>query len=221
MKTVTILLLIGMFQSCFTSNKKNAENNSIKSGDTISIIKSGSYNDSLKNYVTKNDFVLDHLLEFNTKEDLIKAYELKDDTVYGAWTESGEDFGNSLLYPKTKNEVELVWKEDNSNQLDYIRITGNETDWKTTDGITLGMTLEELEIINRKPFIFNGFSWDFEGSINWDEGYLSDKKINARLCYPGELSRLYPGLIGEQEIRSDSLLAKKAHLFVCEIILTK
>ncbi|MBP2831845.1 hypothetical protein J8281_06550 [Aquimarina sp. U1-2] len=69
-----------------------------------------------------------------------------------------ETYNNSLLFPGTKNQVEFIWEEDSLhfNTLLSFKIAGHQTEWKTKEGITLGNTIEELEVFNKKPFTFYG-----------------------------------------------------------------
>jgi len=134
------------------------------------------------------------------------------------------EYPNTLLFQGTKNEVEFVWRDDSVNfsGLAYISIAGKETDWKTEEGITLGTNLKELEKLNQKPFTFYGFGWDYSGMTNWEDGHLEERKVFVSLDYPGEsVPNEYEGLLGDHQIKSDSVLAQKANPVVYEITMRK
>ena len=110
----------------------------------------------------------------------------------------------------------------NLHKLQYIRLSGKNTDWKTKEGITIGTEIEELESFNKKPFIFFGLEWDYSGSINWNEGYLDKRKIFGSLAYPNdEMPNEFEDLIGDHEIKSSSELAQKAKLILGEIVMRR
>ena len=85
------------------------------------------------------------------------------------------------VYPGTKNELEVAYDPDASpNRPAFIRVSQEETPWKTDAGVTLGITLQELQQLNGKPFLFSGFGWDYGGRVtDWNGGaFNSDLMIS-------------------------------------------
>lgn len=106
-----------------------------------------------------------------------------------------------VIFADTRNQVEVYY--DTSIVKDrpaFLRISGEHTDWKSPEGITIGTTLEELVKINGKPVTFWGFGWDYGGAVsNWNAG-----KINAglMLVLNDTRSNTPEELLGDKEILS-------------------
>lgn len=125
-----------------------------------------------------------------------------------------------LLFPGTKNELEIVWDiAANFGQPDFIRISQDDTDWKTQEGITVGTTLEALEKINGKPFKFYGFGWDYGGLVtNWNGGKLNNYLLVALI--PQNFDKLDTTLQGEVELSSDDPKVRELQAKIGSIVIT-
>lgn len=177
----------------------------------------------------KPSFVLDDLLVITSEADLKKTFgEENVKHSKGYYPEGLGEYENSLLFPGTPNEVEFVWQDDtlHFSGLAEIAIRADregwenvdEIAWKTTDGIGVGTRLKELQDINKKPFEFGGFGWDYEGWTNWGDGYLSTKYLSITLNYPPEVKMdKYPSLWGDVGLSSDSEIAQEANPIVYKI----
>lgn len=103
-------------------------------------------------------YPLDSLLSFNSETELKQVFgnDVKRSTGY--YPEGMGEYQNTLLYPDTRDQVEFVWLDDSVNftGLMYIKVSGKKATWKTSEGITLGTTLKELERLNQKSFAFYG-----------------------------------------------------------------
>ncbi|WP_276168343.1 hypothetical protein [Zobellia alginiliquefaciens] len=168
------------------------------------------------------DFPLDSLLSFDSEEALKAVFGKHVKRSVGYYPEGMGEYANTLIFPDSKNEVEFVWQDDTVNfkKLVSIKLYGKNTDWKTSEGITIGTKLKALEAHNKKAFTFYGLDWDYGGSIDWNGGHLDDRKIYGSLAYlnndvPVELD----GLIGDHEIESSSALAQKSELILSEIVM--
>lgn len=71
--------------------------------------------------------------------------------------------------------LEITWLDVEAEAAPVaVYVTG--ASWRTGDGIGLGVSLRELEAINRKPFRLVGFSWDNGGTIvSWGGGHLEGR----------------------------------------------
>ncbi len=125
-----------------------------------------------------------------------------------------------LIFPGTKNELEIVWDiAANFGQPDFIRISQDDTDWKTQEGITVGTTLEALEKINGKPFKFYGFGWDYGGLVtNWNGGKLNSYLLVALI--PQNFDKLDATLQGEVELSSDDPKVRELQAKIGSIVIT-
>ncbi len=67
----------------------------------------------------------------------------------------------------------------------YFCAVGRQHDtcrWHTSSGITLGVRLSKLEMLNGRAFMIAGFGWDYGGNvISWNSGRLSDLECNGAL----------------------------------------
>ena len=87
----------------------------------------------------------------------------------------GVDVGVTVLYPKDpKRRLEVWWQNPNRTGLYLIDIAGKSI-WTGPEGLRLGLTLQELEKLNHKPFKLKGFDKDHVATISdWDGGALAN-----------------------------------------------
>lgn len=107
--------------------------------------------------------------------DIERAYgkdNLKLQKIPGA---EGEEIDGAKLFADTDRELEIVWDPDNEKKqvVFDIRVMGKA--WKFENGLKSGMTVEEVEKINGKPFKIAGFEWDYGGYANFEGGKLEGK----------------------------------------------
>ncbi|HFB99196.1 MAG TPA: hypothetical protein ENJ53_00185 [Phaeodactylibacter sp.] len=130
----------------------------------------------------------------------------------------GETKKGLLIFPKTKNELQVLFEGDGKfDKIKNIKIKGEGSLWKTNDGITIGTTLEDLVKINGKDFMFAGFEWDYAGVVtDWNLGKI-DKKLGVYL-EPTNMEAIFPDLIGDKEFSSSNEKAKAAGLKVASFV---
>ena len=87
---------------------------------------------------------------------------------------SGSKVGASILFPKDpKRRLEVWWSNPNRTGTYLILINGQST-WTGPGGLRLGLTLEQLEKLNHKPFKLKGFDKDNVATVSdWDGGALA------------------------------------------------
>ena len=83
----------------------------------------------------------------------------------------------TALYPNDpERAIEIVWRDgENKTIPESITIRGCKSRWKTVHGISLGISLKQLEELdNGRPFALAGFGWDYSGQItSWENGSLA------------------------------------------------
>lgn len=151
---------------------------------------------------------------------LLGAKNVIRDTIYVA--EGAFDIGTTL-YKNTANQAQILWADkrrfarpetvllrparDEENKL----LPGPPPQWITDKGITLGMTLRNVEKINGRAFALYGFGWDYGGlSSGWKGGTLEQKDgkafISMGFGVAESLSEIqekrYESLMGDQEFLS-------------------
>ena len=96
-------------------------------------------------------------------------------------TVQGVDVGVTVLFPKDpKRRLEVWWSNPNRTGTYLIDIAGKST-WTGPGGLRLGLTLEQLEKLNKKPFKLKGFDKDNIASVSsWDDGVLAKLPGNCK-----------------------------------------
>ena len=110
-----------------------------------------------------------------TAEDIEKAYgktNLKNMDLPGP---EGSSFPGAKLFEGTERELEIVWDPEKEGEKIVFDVRVLGTAWKIENGLKAGMTIEEVEKINGKPFKIAGFSWDYGGYANFEGGKLEGK----------------------------------------------
>jgi hypothetical protein len=81
----------------------------------------------------------------------------------------------SIIYPNDpKRRLEVWWSDvDRRKDLYLIAINGSST-WTAPGGLRLGLSLVDLEKLNRKPFTLRGFDRDKTATVSdWEHGALA------------------------------------------------
>jgi hypothetical protein len=89
-------------------------------------------------------------------------------------TVQGTKVGATVLFPKDpRRRLEVWWSNPNRTGLYLIDIAGKSI-WTGPEGLRLGLTLEQLEKLNHKPFKLKGFDKDNVATVSgWDGGALA------------------------------------------------
>ena len=164
-----------------------------------------------------------------TESDLIKVYGKANVKRENIGLGEGETEPGTVIFPKEPvKTVGILWKDQKGRRFAReIRMMGTDhkSVWRTSQGITLGTTLKELEEINGKPFRLAGFAWDYSGTVlSWEHGKLeqeleSQGRVVLRLMSNKKVAeREYESVLGEQAFRSDHPVMQKINPKVYEII---
>ena len=80
----------------------------------------------------------------------------------------------ALIFPGSQAELQVFWHDPETRQsLRKVRVQGDLSAWKTPHGLQLGLDLQSIEAINRRPFRLAGFGWDYGGTVgSWENGTL-------------------------------------------------
>jgi hypothetical protein len=107
----------------------------------------------------------------STQEDVAEVFGSEHVEAWEVPVGEGMTVEGTRVYGGTENELLIEWK--NSGTPKRIRISGRGTDWQSREGITVGSSLETVEAVNGKPFLFTGFGWDYGGrTVSWEGGAL-------------------------------------------------
>lgn len=108
----------------------------------------------------------------------------------------GSTLPGARLFAGTERELEVVWGES-EKIVQLVRIIG--TAWVFENGLKAGMSVEEVEKINGKPFKIFGWEWDYGGSAIIEEGELAGKVM---LRFDPGSDEIPAGLVGDVELSS-------------------
>jgi hypothetical protein len=174
MKPVFALLLL--FGAFLHADEFDPADNTIVLGQRVGLIKPGM-----------------------SSSDIERAYGKKNLKIMDLPGPEGSTFPGAKLFEGTERELEIVWDPENESKkiIFDIRIVG--TAWKFENGLKAGMTIEQVEKINGKPFKVMGFSWDYGGYANFEGGKL-EAKVSLR--FNPSTDEIPDYLIGDKQISS-------------------
>jgi hypothetical protein len=114
-----------------------------------------------------------------TAEALERAYgktNVRREQMAGA---EGETVDGARVFADTDHELEVIWDSESPTQprVFDVRIIGSA--WTFENGLRPGLSIEQVEEINGRPFTILGFGWDYGGYAIFKGGTL-DAKIGLR-----------------------------------------
>ncbi|HSF16611.1 MAG TPA: hypothetical protein VLK65_13775 [Vicinamibacteria bacterium] len=80
----------------------------------------------------------------------------------------GEGFtepGAAVFPSDPSRRIEVVWRDEARTSPKELRLLGDSSQWRTSEGISLGSTLQDIERLNGFPFRLAGFAFDYGGTI--------------------------------------------------------
>jgi hypothetical protein len=99
----------------------------------------------------------------------------------------GAEFDGWVLFPGDPMRRAYVYVDEGVTTPSMVSVFDRESLWRRTDGIRMGLALDELARRNGKPVRFMGFDWDYGGGItNWNGGTFDRKPAvgPVQLCLP-------------------------------------
>jgi hypothetical protein len=87
----------------------------------------------------------------------------------------GESEPGTIVFPDSgDSKVEIIWHDAvgrSRPQRVFVRTAASR--WRSATGLRIGLDLQRVERINRKPFRLLGFGWDYGGTVSsWSGGAL-------------------------------------------------
>ena len=72
----------------------------------------------------------------------------------------------TVLFPNDpRRKAEILWVSRDRDRIKTLRITEENTLWKTSRGVTIGTSLKALRRLNQRRLTLVGFAWDYGGTI--------------------------------------------------------
>ena len=133
----------------------------------------------------------------------------------------GTKVGVTVLFPKDpRKRLEVWWSNPNRTGTYLIDIAGQST-WTGPDGLRLGLTLEQLQKLNKKPFKVKGFDSNQLATVSdWDGGALGSLAggckagVTVHVAKKGDAE-----LPSNQEFTSDDATLRALKPAVSEILI--
>jgi hypothetical protein len=86
---------------------------------------------------------------------------------------NGDSAPGTILFPEDSlRRLEIAWADTAHRRLPrVVRFSGARSDWMVGRGLTLGLSLRDVERLNGGPFTMAGFEWAGEGLVmSWRGG---------------------------------------------------
>lgn len=125
-------------------------------------------------------FSLENLGKMNAEDLRSKYPDANIEEGSDLFEEGTEERAYTVLYPGTENELHITWQDKDRKDVHDIRYSGTGK-WKSETGVSVGMSYEQLNQLNKKPVSFYGFGWDYSGAVLWNGGKLENSGLRVFL----------------------------------------
>jgi hypothetical protein len=106
---------------------------------------------------------------------LAMTFDSKNITFTDVDASNGTKVPASVLFPTDpKRRLEVWWSNPKDRSGTYLIVINGKSTWSAPGGLRLGLTLQQLEKLNKKSFKLKGFDKDGVATISdWDGGELA------------------------------------------------
>ncbi len=135
----------------------------------------------------------------------------------------GETSQGWIIFPKDPEKKLMIYTDESNSHPGSLLVDEINSKWHLSNSIKLGTDSVALQSLNKKPFTFYGFYWDYGGVITeWNGGELRKKmasgaQVNIHLCPPEDPKLPDNYLSGDGTFNSDNPLAVKFPPVVCKL----
>lgn len=149
-----------------------------------------------------------------SRDSLVAAFGAENVSSQLLEDEGGEYIATSVF--TGDQQLTVRWKDDAAlSQPASISVSGETSAWSGPLGLSLGMSLEDIERLNGRPFEILGFDWDYGGQIWEMRGGAVSRDIAGgyRLFVffdPGE-EQIAESLSGDHAIQSNDPALRAAN----------
>ena len=148
-----------------------------------------------------------------SEQDLVAAYGAAQVQPEAVSLGEGESEPGSVVFPDDPlRRFEVAWGDTLQRRApSFVLLTGDTTLWQGKRGLTLGVSLGQLETLNGKPFGMAGYGWDYGGSVlSWKDGQLADLEGRVAVALaPRDANADVSHVLGDGEfLSSDSTLRR-------------
>jgi hypothetical protein len=132
----------------------------------------------------------------------------------------------TVIYPSDpKRRLEVWWNNPASRSDTYLIIINGQSNWIAPKGVRLGLGLQAIEKLNKKPFKLKGFSKDNIAAVSdWQGGALATLpggcKVGVNLAVdPKAPAEVRSAVTGDKEFESSDPAMRAAKPAIAEIII--
>ena len=157
---------------------------------------------------------------------LAMTYDSKNITFTDVNATGGTKVPASVLFPNDpKWRLEVWWSNPAARSQTYLIVINGQSTWTAPGGMKLGLTLEQLEKLNHKPFKLKGFDKDGSAAVSdWDDGALAtlpgDCKSGLSLrADPKAAANALSALTADREFNSSDPVIRVVKPTVSEILI--
>ncbi len=200
------------------------------------VINNEGLKEEINDTETNNEIIyIEDFNRFNNHNSLVEFFgedKIKKET---AWKAEGTvKHPVSILYYESNYPLTIYWQEDqdvyeNIQFVEIKRINYNEDYsesqladidyWKCKNGLSLGMTIPQVEELIGEGFSFYGLEWDYGGIVISDNDKLTNYGISLGYIpeKDGNFPSIYSEIIGDKELQSNNKTARELPLTVVSI----
>ncbi len=148
-----------------------------------------------------------------SEQDLVAAYGAAAVQPEDVSLGEGESEPGTVVFPDDPlRRFEVAWGDTLQRRApSFVLLTGDTTLWHGRGGLTLGISLAQLEALNGKAFGMAGYGWDYGGSVlSWKDGQLADLEGRVAVALaPRDANPDLSHVLGDGEfMSSDSALQR-------------
>lgn len=113
------------------------------------------------------------------------------------------------------DEVRIDFRPKDSLKVFRVTARGRQNPVTSSTGLKPGMTIDQVNSLNRRPVDFFGFNWDFGGVAKFNDGALEDKHV---LVYFKTDKKVAKQFIGDSPHSFEEAKLAKLDLYVNKIV---
>lgn len=174
------------------------------------------------------------MTKYTSEPELKRIYGRDNVVKKDVYVGEGMSEPGTIIFPHDKKKVlSVLWKDSSRKLISDIRIDSKFTKWRTSNGITIGTSLKEIEHINKRPVVMTGFGWDYSGTlIHGNGGDLKELGCMGNGIYGRTLllrldpdqskegSAAYGAVMGDGKFQSNNVNIQKLKPRVYEMIVS-
>lgn len=202
-----IISVIFLFWSCEEKMKRV-----IEPGEKVEVTERQPVEEPSKEEVITVEKIAE-LANRGNLESIFPESNIKRETLI---TDEGLDRAKVIWLNKgEKDEVRIDFRPQDSTKVFRITVKGRENPFESITGIKTGMSIDQVNSLNRKSVDFFGFNWDFGGAAKFNEGALEDKNIFVYFKTDKRVSKQF---IGDSPHSFEEAKQAKLDLYVNKIV---